>query len=143
MPTWILLAAGIGVIVLVGATILMIVLLRSVRTAQGPTMQGKYPQGHWMSIGMCIGVVMGSIPALVGLLFDEMSSWVGIAPAMGLAFGVAIGSALERKHKDELRPLTEAEQRLRSRLRRVGLATLALFVLSLFVLGGALLFASR
>ncbi len=60
-----------------------------------------------------------------------------------LGLGVAIGSALEQKHKDELRPLTEQEQRLRSRLALVGLGALALLVLSLFVLGGIVLFASR
>jgi hypothetical protein len=50
---------------------------------------------------------------------------------------------LERKHKDELRPLTEEEQRVRLRLTLVGLGALALLVLSLFVLGGIVLFASR
>ncbi len=84
MQPWILFAIIIGALVAVGGGMVMFVLLRNVRTAQGSTMQGKYPQGHWMSIGMCIGIAIGSIPALVGLLFDNMSSWVGIAPAMGL-----------------------------------------------------------
>lgn len=143
MQSWILFAIIIGALVVVGVGMLMFVLLRNVRAAQGPTMQGKHPQGHWMSIGMCIGIAMGSIPVLVSLLFDDMSSWVGIAPAMGLGVGIAIGSALERKHKDELRPLTEEEQRGRFRLTLVGLGALALLVLSLFVLGGIVLFASR
>jgi hypothetical protein len=140
VQTWILFAIVIGTLVVVGVGMLMFVLLGNVLTAQGPTMQGKYPQGHWMSIGMCIGIAMGSIPALVGLLFDDMSSWVGIAPAMGLGFGIAIGSALERKHKDELRPLTEEENRMRS---RVVLVALGMLVLSVFVLGGIVLLVPR
>ncbi len=83
MQTWILFAIIIGALVVVGVGMIVVVLLRNVRTAQGPTMQGKYPQGHWMSVGMCIGIAMGSIPALVGLLFDEMSSCVAIGPAIG------------------------------------------------------------
>lgn len=142
MQTWIQFATIIGALVVVGGGVVLVALVRNVRTAQGPAMAGKYPQGHWMSVGMCIGIALGSIPALVGLLFDQVS-FVAIGPAMGLGFGVAIGAALERKHKDELRPLTEQEQRGRFRLTLVGLGALALLVLSLFVLGGAILFASR
>ena len=143
MQTWILFAISVAVIVVVGIGMVMFGLLRNVRTAQDPATQGKYPQGHWMSIGMCIGIAMGSIPSLVGLLIDDMSSWAGIGPAVGLGFGVAIGSALERKHKDELRPLTEAEQRVRFRSTLFGLGALALLVLSLFVLGGMVLSSPR
>ena len=143
MQTWILFAITIGALVVVGVGVILFVLVRNVRAAQDPTTQGKYPQGHWMSIGMCIGIAMGSIPSLVGILFDDMSSFVAIGPAIGCGLGVAIGSALERKHKDELRPLTEEEQRVRFRLTLIGLGALALLVLSLFVLGGIVLFASR
>ena len=143
MQTWILFVIIIGAIVVVGVGMMMFVLLRNVRTAQGPTMQGKYPQGHWMSVGMCIGIAMGSIPSLVGLVFDDMSSFVAIGPAIGCGIGVAIGSALEQKHKDELRPLTEEEQRVRFRVTVVALGALALLVLSLFVLGGMVLSVPR
>jgi hypothetical protein len=142
MQTWIQFSTIIGALVVIGIGMLMFVLMRNVRTAQGPAMAGKYPQGHWMSVGMCIGIAIGCIPSLVGLLFDDMSSFVAIGPAMGCGLGVAIGSALERKHKDELRPLTAEEQRTRFRLTLVALGALALLVLSLFVLGG-MLFVSR
>lgn len=143
MQTWILFAFVIGVLAVAGVGMVMFDLLRTARTGQGPTMQGKYPEGHWMSIGLCIGIAIGCIPSLLGLLFDEMSSFVAIGPAIGCGLGFAIGSALERKHKDELRPLTMEEQRFRSWLALFGLGALALLVLSLFVLGGALLFPSR
>ncbi len=143
MQTWILFAMIIGALVVIAAGIVLVVWVRNVRTAQGPAMAGKYPQGHWMSVGMCIGIALGCIPSLVGLLFDNMSSFVAIGPAIGCALGVVIGSDLEQKHKDELRPLTEAEKRIRSRVSLVVLGILALLVLSVSVLGGVLLSASR
>ena len=141
MQPWILYAIIIGALVVVGVGV--VVLTRNARTAQGPTRQGKYPQGHWMSVGMCIGIAIGCVPSLAGILFDPMSSCVGVGPAIGCGLGVAIGSALEQKHKDELRPLTEEEQRVRFRLTLIALGVLALLVLSLFVIGGMALSAPR
>ncbi len=143
MQTWILFSIGIVTLVVLGVVIVAFVLLRNMRTAQGPAVQGKYPQGHWMSIGMCIGIALGCIPSFMGLLFDQMAPFVGIGPAIGCGLGGAIGSALEQSHKDELRPLTEAERQTRTRLTVIGLGVLALLVLSLFVLGGIVLFTPR
>ncbi len=143
METWILFSIGIVAIVVLGVVMVALVLLRNMRTAQGPAVQGKYPQGHWMSIGMCIGIALGCIPSFMGLLFDQMAPFVGIGPAIGCGLGVAIGSALEQRHKDELRPLTEAERQTRTRLTVIGLGALALLVLSLFVVGGIVLFTPR
>ena len=143
MQTWILLAIIIGAIVVVGVGVVVVVLTRNARTAQGPAMAGKYPQGHWMSVGMCIGIALGCIPSVAGVLFDEMSSFVAFGPAIGCALGVAIGSAFKQKHKAELRPLTEEEQRTRFRLTLVALGALALLVLSLFVLGGMVFSSPR
>ena len=143
MQTWILLAIGIGVIVVASIGMVLLGLVRSARATRDPATQGKYPQGHWMSIGMLVGVLIGSVPAIISILMDRASWLVAMSPAMGLGIGVAIGSALEQRHKDELRPLTEEEKRMRSRVLLVALGTLALLVLSVSVLGGALLFASR
>jgi hypothetical protein len=59
--------------------------------------------------------------------------------AMGAGFGVAIGAALERKHRDELRPLTSQELKTRKWAVGLGLAVLALgvavFVALVFVRG--------
>ena len=64
MQTWILFAIIIGALIVVGVGVVVIALARNSHTAQGPTMQGKYPQGHWMSVGMCIGIApwIHSIP---------------------------------------------------------------------------------
>jgi uncharacterized BrkB/YihY/UPF0761 family membrane protein len=81
--------------------------------------QRQYPQGHWMGVGISIGLVIGM--------------------GMGLSLGVAIGYALEQKHKDEIRSLTDAEQKARSWGLVVGLAILLLGAL---VLLGMLVFTS-
>lgn len=137
---WILFAIGVAVIVVIGIGMVVFILLRNVRTAQGPTMQGKYPQGHWMGIGMCIGMALGLISSLAALLLDEMTAFIGIGPAIGVSIGVAIGSALEQKHKAEIRPLTEAEQQTRKWATLIGLL---LVVLGVLALGGMLLIMSR
>ena len=140
MQTWILFAITIGALVVVGVGVILFVLVRNVRAAQDPATQGKYPQGHWMGIGMLIGLAIGSIPSLAGILFDEMSSFVAIGPAVGCTLGVAIGSALEQKHKKEIRPLTEAEQKMRN--WAIGAGMLLVF-LGVLVLGGIVLLVSR
>ena len=64
----------------------------------------KYPKGYWMSIGIGIGVAIG---VAMGPLFDN----IGIGIAIGIAIGSGIGASLERKNKDNLRPLNEQEQK--------------------------------
>jgi hypothetical protein len=137
VPTWILFAIGIAAVVVFGIGTVIYGLLRNVRAARG-TVQEKYPQGHWMGLGMCIGIAFGCIPSLAGLFVDDLSSFLAVGPAIGCGLGVAIGAALERKHKDELRPLTLAEQQTRFRLTLLSLGSLALLVLLLFLLGGTL-----
>jgi hypothetical protein len=86
-----LFAIGIGALVVVAVGMIVLALLRNFRTAEGPTRHGKYPQGHWMNIGMCIGIAIGCVPSLAGILFDEMPSFVAIGPAIGCGIGVALG----------------------------------------------------
>lgn len=65
---------------------------------------GKHPKGHYLGWGMVIGFGIG-MP--LGIATDN----IALGPAMGLPIGVAIGAALEKKHEDELRPLTEQEEK--------------------------------
>ncbi len=136
MQTWILFAMFTGALIVVGLGAVVVVLVRNARTAQNPAMKGKYPQGHWMSIGMCIGLAIGCVPSLAGILFEQMSSFVAIGPAIGCGLGIAIGAALEQKHKDEIRPLTDGEQKVRKWATGVGLL---LAFLGLLALGGIVL----
>ena len=89
--------------------------------------RGKVPQGRWMGIGMGLGMLMG-LP--LGLALQNLA----VGPALGLCLGVAVGRSLEEKHKAEMRPLTPAEQRTRSRIRVVSLILLALLVIGTAVL---------
>jgi hypothetical protein len=81
-----------------------------------------YPKGYWMNhgigmgvpIGMAIGVAMGNIA-------------VGVA--IGVGIGTAIGSGLEKKHKDEIRPLTTEEEKLKRQSIMFSAGTLTLGML--------------
>jgi len=141
MQAWILFAIMIGALVVVGIGVVLFVLVRNLRLAQGPATAGKYPQGHWMGIGMAIGLPIGYfLSLLMGVLTDNTTSFIALGPAIGCGLGVALGSALEQRHKNEVRPLTEKEQKIRSWAVGIGLLLAFLGVLALM---GTLLIASR
>lgn len=66
---------------------------------------GKHPKGYYLNKGLAIGIPLG-IP--FGIIIDNIA--IGIS--IGVAIGFAIGSAREKKHEDELRPLTKEEEDL-------------------------------
>jgi heme/copper-type cytochrome/quinol oxidase subunit 2 len=86
---------------------------------------GKYPKGHYMGQGIAMGIPIG-IP--IGLILGN----IAIGPAIGVAIGIALGSYLENKHKDELRPMTEAEEKAKEKTM-LALAGAALLGIVLFV----------
>ncbi len=108
----------IFVLLIVGVAV---VLLTRKSEANDLESDGKYPKGHYMSIGIAIGIPLG-IP--MGLILGN----IALGPAIGAGIGVSIGAALEEKYKDNLRPLTEEEE---ERKKKVVLLLLALFVLGL------------
>ena len=94
--------------------------------------QRQYPQGHWMGVGISIGSVIGMGLGLpIGLAMDKIAIGVALGPGIGVALGAAIGSALEQKHKDEIRPLTDAERKTRLWGVFLGLVIMSLGVLVL------------
>ncbi len=90
----------------------------------------RYPEGHWMGIGIGIGLLLG-MPAglLMGIAMDNMAIGVATGPALGMGLGIAIGSALEKKHKENVRPLSEEERRMKKRLTLVTLKLLIIGIL--------------
>lgn len=78
--------------------------------------------GQWIGIGIAlfagVGVVLATATDNPGL--------IGIGPAIGVAFGAAVGSSLERRYRREgrIRPLTDAERGRQNRARWVGVALL-------------------
>lgn len=85
-----------------------------------------------MGVGIAAGMLGGYVLALItGIRMDDLTSFIIFGPATGMLFGVAIGVALEQRHKDEIRPLTAAEQRARRRAMVVGGALVVLGLLAL------------
>jgi hypothetical protein len=68
------------------------------------TNEGKHPKGYWMGVGISIGVAIG---VALGPLFEN----IGIGIAIGIAIGAGIGASLEQRNKDNIRPLTERENK--------------------------------
>jgi hypothetical protein len=141
MQPFVLLAILTFGLIVVGLGIVLAVTLRKVRADQEPATLGKKPQGYWMGIGIALGLPIGYLLAFVmGVLMDETSSFVALGPALGGGLGIAIGSALEQKHKNEIRPLTEAEQKVR---RWTILGGGLLVLLGVLALAGTILLAAR
>ena len=98
----------------------------------GGVAKREYREGElvatWIGIGMAlfagVGVVIASVTDTPGL--------IGIGPAIGVAFGTSVGTALEARYRREgrLRPPTPAERR---RLRIALWIGAALLVLGIAV----------
>ena len=86
----------------------------------------KYPKGYWMGVGMSIGIAIG---VAMGPIFDNFGVGIGI----GVAIGSGIGASLEQKNKDNIRPLTEQEQKRQKLGVVIGLALVGLLFLALII----------
>lgn len=73
------------------------------------TNEKKHPKGYWMAVGISIGV------------------------AIGVAIGSGLGASLEQKNKDNIRPLTEQEQKRQKLGVVIGLALFGVLVLALII----------
>ena len=85
---------------------------------------GKHPKGYYMNQGIALGMVIG---IMIGIGMDN----IGAGIAIGIAIGAGIGSTQEKKHKDELRPMTEKETSMNkySVIAGVGLLFVGLLLL--------------
>jgi hypothetical protein len=89
----------------------------------------RRPQGFWMGVGMNVGLVFGvAFGFAIDLFTKGANSFTAIGTSAGLALGVAVGAVLERKHKDELRPLTDAEKKLQRWGILIGLISVTVLV---------------
>jgi preprotein translocase subunit SecY len=86
----------------------------------------KYSRGYWMSVGISIGVAIG---VAMGPIFDNFGVGIGI----GIAIGSGIGASLEQKNKDNIRPLTEQEQKRQKFGVAIGLALAGILLLATIV----------
>ena len=92
----------------------------------------KYPKGHfvglWMGIGIAIFAGIG-VPISLAL---KIPGLIGIGPATGAAFGLALGQSIETKYQKEgkIRPLTEDEKKKR---KIAVIAGIGIFILGLLM----------
>ena len=96
----------------------------------------KYTPGHWMGIGIALGIPLGTALMFVAdLVTGEFGSMFFLGPGIGVALGTSIGAYLEAKHEHETRKLTPREKK---RLRKY--ISLGIIVLALGALVGLLAF---
>lgn len=96
----------------------------------------KYPEGHFVGMWMVIGMIMFSGFGLVLSISTDNPGLIGIGPAIGMVFGLSIGTSIEDKMKKQgkIRPLTKKEKKRKKRAFIVGLIALALGIVVFLVL---------
>ena len=76
--------------------------------------EAKCSMGYWMGTGIAIGFACGmAIGIVIGIVMKNVAIGVALGGGFGTAFGTALGAALENKHQDELRPVSEIEQKIK------------------------------
>ena len=95
----------------------------------------KYCEGHFVGMWMGIGIVIFSGIGVPLSIILKNPGLIGIWPALGVAFGVALGQLIGSKYKKEgkIRSLTEDEKKKRKILVIAGIAVFTLGLL-IFVL---------
>ena len=76
------------------------------------TGKNQYREGHFMGIGMLIGIAIFMPFGFVIWVVTDNPGMIGIGPALGVAIGISIGTALEKKYNPNPRPLTIEEKRM-------------------------------
>jgi hypothetical protein len=96
-------------------------------TNNGP----KYPDGHFVGMWMVIGIAVFSGLGVPLSVATGNYGLIGIGPAIGVAFGLALGELIESKYrkKGKIRPLTEEERKRKKALVIVLISVFALGVL--------------
>ena len=93
----------------------------------------KFPEGHFVGMWMGIAIAIFTGVGVPLSIATGNPGLIGIGPAIGVAFGLSVGSAIEAKHKKEgkIRPLTEDEREKRKKAVTLGFVIL----IALAVLG--------
>ena len=91
----------------------------------------KYPEGHFIGMWMGIGIAIFSGLGIPLSIATENPGFIGIGPALGVAFGLSIGQSIENKHKQEgrIRPLNESEKKLKKNAVIAGILILTIGLL--------------
>lgn len=96
----------------------------------------KYPEGHFVSIWMGIGIALFSGIGIPLSIITDNPGFIGIGPALGVAFGLAIGQGVENKYKQEgkIRPLTDTEKKRKKSAVTLGIILLIIGIILVLIL---------
>ena len=96
----------------------------------------KYPEGHFLGIWMGIGIAIFSGLGIPISITTNNFGFIGIGPALGVAFGLSIGQLVENKYKQEgrIRPLSESEIKSKKIAVAAGVVVLMFGVIIFFLL---------
>jgi hypothetical protein len=96
----------------------------------------KYPEGHFIGMWMGIGIAIFSGIGIPLSIVSENYGFIGIGPAIGIAFGLAVGSSIEARYQKEgkIRPLSEEEKKRKKMGITAGIVILSLGALIFLIL---------
>jgi len=96
----------------------------------------KYPEGHFVWMWMGIGIAIFSGIGIPLSIVSENPGLIGIGPAIGVAFGLAVGSSIEARYQKEgkIRPLSEKEKKRKKIGITAGIVILSLSALIFLIL---------
>ena len=96
----------------------------------------KYPEGHFVGMWMGAGIAIFSGIGIPLSIVSENPGLIGIGPAIGVAFGLAVGSSIEARYQKEgkIRPLSEKEKKRKKIGITAGIVILSLSALIFLIL---------
>jgi hypothetical protein len=96
----------------------------------------KYPEGHFLGLWMGLGIAIFSGFGIPLSIATGNPGFIGVGPALGVSFGLAIGQSVENKYKKEgkIRPLTNEELKRKKMGVLAGISLLTLGALLAFLL---------
>lgn len=93
----------------------------------------KFPKGHFLNTWIGLGMAIFSGLGLPLAFATDNLGLIGIGPAIGVGFGVAIGTIIEKRKEEQglIRELTEEEILKREKSKNIGLGVVLLGILAL------------
>jgi hypothetical protein len=96
----------------------------------------EFPEGHFVGLWIGLGIAIFSGLGIPLSVATENYAFIGVGPALGVAFGAAIGQAIENKYTKEGRiiPRSKEEGKWAKIATLAGLVLLLLGVLFFLLL---------
>ena len=90
-------------VLLIGIVYLISSILNTKEKRRELIRTGKYPEGHFMILGVALGIPLG---ILIGYFIND----IPVGPAIGVVIGLGIGLLLERRNIYRIRALNHTEK---------------------------------